>query len=262
MPQLSYAGNVLVISAGSAANQAPRVRGRRSSVSAFTPASRLRLFKLFNRVDWLKCGRVTFLTLTYGSNWPSMSLSKRHLDTFLKRVRRAMPNSAVIWRLEFQERGAPHYHLLILNAPFWPKADIQQAWGDVVGAEYWASDGKLPFTRVEAVRSFKQAAHYISKYIGKVKRDAGGCLVGLTLLHISPPFVGRFWGVSNRCCLPLLDYVVVWVSWDDVISLRSYLRSIGRRLFNEFGLSFTMFIDAAAVLTDWAAVSGLCVVDV
>lgn len=59
------------------------------------------------------------VTLTYPGDWLAVATDgravKRHLLAFKKRYRRAwgVPLAAV-WKLEFQRRGAPHFHLLMV----------------------------------------------------------------------------------------------------------------------------------------------------
>lgn len=59
------------------------------------------------------------VTLTYPGDWltvaPDGRTAKRHLQAFRKRYEKAWgePLKAV-WKLEFQRRGAPHYHLLLV----------------------------------------------------------------------------------------------------------------------------------------------------
>lgn len=58
------------------------------------------------------------VTLTYPGAWedcaPNGSVVKEHLQKFFKRFERAWSAKwAGIWKLEFQRRGAPHFHLLM-----------------------------------------------------------------------------------------------------------------------------------------------------
>ena len=60
---------------------------------------------------------IYFLTLTYGKSWPSMSEAKEDLRVWSQRFRRLAARQGVslclVWRVERQVRGAPHFHLLI-----------------------------------------------------------------------------------------------------------------------------------------------------
>src|SRR5271157_7616 len=90
--------------------------GIRSKIGGFSSASRRRLMYMIARVK-RDAVLPLFVTLTYPDKFPSARESKRHLDIFLKRIRRAFPVAGGIWKLEPQQRGAPHYHLLVWGAP-------------------------------------------------------------------------------------------------------------------------------------------------
>jgi len=179
--------------------------GYRGVVTSFSKASRKRMLDLFATIDISRCGRPIFVTLTYGQSWPSLSIAKVHLDTFLKRFRRRFPQCSAIWRMELQGRGAPHFHLIFFSLPFYSKRSLARAWGDVIGREYWDvshDSPRCPFTRIERLQSALKGFAYLSKYLAKLEDDS---CVGLTISHISPPpsSSGRWWGVFNRRFLPL-----------------------------------------------------------
>src|SRR6185503_11803793 len=70
-----------------------------------------------------------FVTLTYPKQFPSDPGSYRsHLASFFKRLKRAFPTFSAIWKLEFQKRGAPHYHVLIFGVPFLAKEWLSRCW--------------------------------------------------------------------------------------------------------------------------------------
>lgn len=59
------------------------------------------------------------VTLTYPGDWlvvaPNGRTVKEHLDEFRRRWRRAWGYDLdAVWKLEFQARGAPHFHLLVV----------------------------------------------------------------------------------------------------------------------------------------------------
>jgi hypothetical protein len=81
------------------------------------------------------------ITLTYPGDWltvaPTGQDSKRHLRAFCKRWQRRWSGRLTgIWKLEFQGRGAPHYHLFTVvpggdAAVF--RAWLSATWAGVVG---------------------------------------------------------------------------------------------------------------------------------
>lgn len=54
----------------------------------------------------------TFITLTYADNMQDLQLSKYHLKAFFKMMQEDFVNFKYLYVLEFQRRGAIHYHLL------------------------------------------------------------------------------------------------------------------------------------------------------
>ena len=90
--------------------------GMRSAVKEFTYNSRRRLMRKI--AGLLRDVLPLFVTLTYPEIYPTDSkIYKEHLRRFGIYLRRRYPRAAFIWRLEFQKRGAPHYHLLVYNVP-------------------------------------------------------------------------------------------------------------------------------------------------
>jgi hypothetical protein len=194
------------------------VRGR---VGGFSAKSRKRLLEKLARLDHEKSGKVSFLTLTYPKYFPTPQRAKEHLRAWCKRVAARYPAFSAVWRLELQRRGAPHFHLLCFGLPFVPKEWVQRTWAAVIG-----QPGVEVFTRIEAMRSWRGAMHYASKYIAKVQdfgQDVGyvvempeckdgavtvltaavpGGLDSLPYLAVAFDHVGRWWGVFNEDGLP------------------------------------------------------------
>ena len=64
----------------------------------------------------------TFITLTYAANMKNLTISKDHIKKFTKDIRKDYDNFKYLYVLEFQQRGAIHYHM-ICNIPI----DIETA---------------------------------------------------------------------------------------------------------------------------------------
>lgn len=133
-------------------------------------------------------GSGCFATVTYPSVYPTdPEIYHRDLDTFLKRLDRAYPGSCGWWRLEFQKRGAPHFHLLIFGTQENVKnlrAWIKVAWYEVVGS----NDPKhlAAGTQCDLIANRRHAMRYASKYAAKIddKTKSGP--------------IGRTWGEFGR----------------------------------------------------------------
>lgn len=164
----------------------------RGKITAFSRKSRKRLLEFFARTAQTKLPRV-FLTLTYPSNMNDAKTGKMHLRAFLERVRRKFPNSSAIWRIEYQERGAVHFHILFFSLPFWKVESIRKAWSEIIGEEN-------PRIQIETIRSKRGSTFYVSKYVAKVTDDA---LVSLSNLPYS--HAGRHWGYFNKPQIPMQE---------------------------------------------------------
>lgn len=189
-----------------------------------------------NTINRGKIGIPYFITLTYPSTWPSSArIWKDHLRALRERMKRKYGRFPAIWRLEFQKRGAPHFHLLAwcqvplqqldedlhhgaLMEDFTREAallcqlqrDLSTAWYEIVGS----GDERhyLAGTRCELPRSWQGVNGYLSKYVAKTEALAAG---------VESP--GRFWGVWYRDDLPV-DPAETSISWQDFWKLRRILR--------------------------------------
>lgn len=234
---LSAQGRVFKVSTVGSQGQ-KRGGGKRSAVTFFSRASRLRLLQ---KMAALKSQKLTgvFLTLTYGQSFPDPREAKRHLDNFLKRLRRKHENVSGFWRLEFQQRGAPHFHLILFGLPFVPKEELQNAWGAVVGMEFWDTSSypfRPPFTRVEFLASHSHASRYVAKYVAKSDGADGGFNVAAYLTDdgyfIHPvtgevcESIGRWWGVINAAGLPFADLVEIFADGFGTKALETLKRAM------------------------------------
>jgi hypothetical protein len=90
--------------------------GVRGDIKSWSAASRRRLLFFMAALPLDAITRETggdwaFVTLTYPTD-PGPEEMRRHRNAFLMAMRRSGIKSWV-WKLEFQERGAPHMHLLV-----------------------------------------------------------------------------------------------------------------------------------------------------
>ncbi len=193
--------------------------GARGKVKEFSGGSRRRLMRLLASINRLRLISLpVFVTLTYPGAWSDDAASwKRDLEVWLNRLRRRAPEASAVWRLEFQRRGAPHFHLLVFGVAELPKDWVARSWFEVVGSRDMAH--LAAGTRVERVRSWRGVMSYAAKYMGKRGSAPSG----------EP--VGRFWGVHNRQGLPI-DIVEAEVLLSEFYAVRRvlvrYLAGMGR----------------------------------
>lgn len=154
--------------------------GIRGKISSFSRQSVARMVFAFRNMSKPRI----MITLTYPGEFPADGKKvKRDLDAFKKWLARRGVSWA--WFLEFQERGAPHFHLFT-NLPV--KAEkVAQAWFRIVGS----GDEKhlRAGTRVEWLRNPDAAGIYAAKYGSKAEQK-----------EVPDEYqnVGRFWGMSRN----------------------------------------------------------------
>lgn len=168
----------------------------RGDITEFSRKSRRRMLLYLNRCDF-SATRTSFLTLTFKSI-PTIEAATQSFQKFMKRLRRAFPACAGIWRKEFQERGAAHYHVLLVNVPYVGWRSILRTWRECT------PDGGGSI-HIKLLKSHRAIIGYVSKYIAKAPEADS-----TTLLDVSPyltapqkPSIGRSWGWINRAGLPL-----------------------------------------------------------
>ena len=237
-PFLEYAtgASLLKVSKGIQGEQVGG--GKRGAVKGFTVASRRRLMQTIARIRRdadLPC----FVTLTYPSDFPSPKESKRHMEIFIKRIKRKFEDVGFIWKLEPQERGAPHYHLLVWGVDvgdlsLW----VPQAWHEIAGKEdvnhLLFHCGALGNQHcVQRVRSFRGVWSYASKYLGKTFDVAGWA---------EKP-TGRFWAVVNRQCVPFGEVVTLEISQVKAVHVMRYQKRFAKLKRRSYP-SLTTFCDA------------------
>jgi len=140
-----------------------------------------------------------FVTLTYPDRFPTVQEAKRDLKVFLQRLNRRFPEAGYIWKLEPQERGAPHYHLLLWGAKEYDLFEwTVKTWFEMAGQgdinHLLFHSGALHGSKrcVERVRSFKGVWFYAAKYLGKTFQVA----------EWGKTWTGRFWGVGRPENIP------------------------------------------------------------
>lgn len=222
----------------------PRVK-HRGDIVGFTHNSRVRLFRKFSRLQSPDHpgyrSKVTFLTLTTRLHLHPR-VFKRFAQLLFKRISRKYPRLAIIWRLEFQKRGAPHLHCVLYNAPWIDRKWLISAWGVLI-------DQVNPVVDVRRVKGHRQLTSYVSKYVAKIGDstllDIGtknaatfGTWAGMKVT------VGRFWGVWNADCLPydVLDEARVPLggSW---WMIRRYCQKFYDHIGDDDLAGFTVFTD-------------------
>lgn len=99
-----------------------------------------------------------FLTLTYKDNVTDIDRARKDFDRFLKRLKHYLcKDLKYIVVIEFQKRGAIHFHLLC-NLPFVNVDELAQIWG-------------FGFVRINRIDNVDNVGAYITKYMTKENID-------------------------------------------------------------------------------------------
>lgn len=213
--------------------------GKRSRIKGFSVASRRRLMRMIGAIR-RDAELPNFVTLTYPGEFPTVERAKRDLKVFLQRLARRFPGAGCIWKLEPQQRGAPHYHMLVWGVGTW---DLLlwtvRTWYEIAGNgdenHIKFHVGQLQGSRpcVERVRSFRGVWAYASKYLGKTFEVA----------EWGSQWTGRFWGVVGREAIPFGELRELEISYRTAVVWMRYQRrfsGIRARSVN----SLTIFCDA------------------
>jgi hypothetical protein len=180
--------------------------------------------------------RALMVTLTYPDNWPTSPAQwKRDLQNFLKRLLRRYAGAGIIWRMEPQKRGAPHFHLLIFNVRYLPYLRVAEDWASITNGNIDSC------SRVERVRSWRGVMSYASKYLAKLDGDDRQFLAGVDGLALDE--VGRLWGVINAEALPK-DVRVYAVSLEQFYRIRRNFDRHKGSILRRAGKSHTRIRDA------------------
>jgi len=157
---LEAQGNVFAFATAIKVPDRVQIPHDRDVITEFSAGSRRRLLRLIARLEKT---RTTFITLTYPAEYPTPHLAKKHLRALLERIRRRCPEVSGITRFDFQERGAPHFHLLLFNLPFISFETLRSWWQEIIGV----IDSVTIFVRIELVRSWRGVMSYAAKYLAK-----------------------------------------------------------------------------------------------
>lgn len=202
-------------------------RKNRGRIVKFTKRSRFRLFTLLAKIDNKLSIPPIFVSLTYHYGHENDPRSvKSQLHNFLVQLRLFDPDVQFIWRFEYQERGAPHFHLIIfpsiLRSPLLQKKynqRISEIWHLI--ADPKSRKHKEYGCKVVNIKSYKEACAYLSKYIAKPSNE------------FTDHKDGKFWGNSRN--LPIVCKKI-YSAWDEdatliIEKIRKWLIENGREKY-------------------------------
>jgi len=207
----------------------------RAAINSFSPGASTRMRRYLR--ECLPEYKV-MVTLTYPGSFPTNGkATKEHLRRFLQEIRREYmrrcdkgdvngSSHSSFWFLEFQSRGAPHYHIFTTWAP--NKEWVAKRWYEIVGSEderHLRAGTRTEFLRTGRAGTISYAAKYAAKQ--EQKRV--------------PEFfdnVGRFWGVHG---------------WRAVMSATTFVASTGEAFDRVYSSRKAMFLALQRFISDGRA---------
>lgn len=104
-----------------------------------------------------------FLTLTFGENITDLDIAHYEFKKFILRLNYLIFNTKITnikynAVVEFQERGAIHYHVIIYNIPYTRQNVIQETWGN-------------GYVWINKINHVDNVGAYITEYMGKDIQD-------------------------------------------------------------------------------------------
>lgn len=98
-----------------------------------------------------------FVTLTFADNITDLDIAHKEFDKFMKRLKRRYGGFKYAAVVEFQKRGAVHYHF-VSDLPYIPKDELAEIW-------------RNGFVRINNIAHVDNVGAYISKYMTKAEPD-------------------------------------------------------------------------------------------
>jgi hypothetical protein len=184
--------------------------GRKRSIKTRTKSS-CRNFRRFLRTLLVGAlSKALFITLTYSRDFPTRGQNRNHLDRFIRRLLRRYPEACIVWSLEYQRRGAPHYHLLVLGVDEIPWQWLKQKWNEVIASDCltWAA----ATISISSVKDVDSIIGYLTEH-GRSER-------------IPEEHIGRFWGVRGRADLYMARREEALISGPEMVQLRRVLDNL------------------------------------
>jgi len=115
----------------------------------------------------------TFLTLTFQENIEDLELANETFKRFVKYMNQDLKKKnhkslKYVAVIEFQKRGAIHYHLLCDLPKYYSFTKLRNRWRQAISASYIAGTGS---TKQERIDKVDNVGAYIVKYMTKEKAD-------------------------------------------------------------------------------------------
>lgn len=166
--------------------------GFRNATLYFTPAAARAMEKVVFPISGDAVAVAQFGGLSYRNEddehpeHPIPDDARRHRINLRKRVGRDFPDAAAVWKLEYDSKQYPHFHLLLFGAGNMTEEWLSQAWMECTGR--YTPIQALYGAYLRQVRDVDGARWYMTKPQIQYEQDN----------YIPFDHVGVYWGVWNR----------------------------------------------------------------
>lgn len=161
--------------------------GKRGKIAGFSASARLRMLEFMHSITF---SRGLLVTLTYGDDYPrDCGVYHAHLKAWRRWFEKKYGSARMVWKLEFQKRGAPHFHIFVLDLWSVNIPECSKKWHAITGSAQEIHE-KIGFDvkRVSTASGVRNVGAYVTKYISKEGVPVGESEIEQT---------GRFWGHWN-----------------------------------------------------------------
>jgi hypothetical protein len=189
--------------------------------------SLLRTSKKLKRFIYSNPDMFRFLTLTYAGNFTDVSYCNKQFNLFTKRLRYKYPDIKYIAVIEFQKRGAVHYHLLVDRYIHY--SEYRKLW-------------TYGFIYIEKVFNMQGVLYYLQKYMKKIDpkdRRLWGRKVYFTSRNLNKPVEvsnASYSDLEKVCCGFMAGNIMKTANRDYKIYQSSYFSDFLGRI-NYFAIN-------------------------
>ena len=193
-------------------------RSIRGKITKWSRKSQMRFKQALAKLDQSKLKEALEITLTYPSDFPppdDHETYKKHLAYMNMWLRRRDFTGA--WKLEFQSRGAAHYHIIAIPGQKIEgglgkfRTSVAEQWYRVVGSE----DEKhlRAGTEVSSIKSSEGIIGYMASYMAKKDQT------------LPDNFTGRYWGFIGKADMPFVEPKVIPLGRENAAKIRRLARN-------------------------------------
>lgn len=197
-------------------------RKPRTTIKRFSSSARRRMLIdmsqiNMNKVDTASC---LFITLTApSSGWREIPGKrwKERLNNFLTQLRKKYSKSRLCgyWRMEFQERGAVHFHIITYNVSYIEHSWVSEKWSTICRENISDAEYIKHFqagTEVQRAKNFDAIKDYFNKtlaYVAKEQEDIKVTEYDKGIFEYIQTF-GKHWGRIGTVALKQLKSIMTF----------------------------------------------------